>query len=151
MCDWHRRESRANLGCSIGRGWRVMLRSYLRRVMAGQKWNIADTEGALTRHLPIAICRYVLITDIRCGDGRLPRVFLHHEGLARFCTTPYEEPTEDNLGDNTRHLSNYSVSRCHFQPRMHSLFYNKEKNTQSSSISRFRARACDSCSFHPGV
>jgi hypothetical protein len=56
--------------------------------------------------------RYVLITDARCGhDGGLPRVFLHHEGLARFCTTPYAEPAADNLADNTRHLSNYSV-RC---------------------------------------
>lgn len=54
---------------------------------------------------------YVLITDIRCQNGSLPRAFLHHEGLVRFCTTPYEQPSSDNLSNNCQHLSNYSVNK----------------------------------------
>ena len=61
---------------------------------------------------------YVLIPDTRCSAakddthaGHMPRVFLHHEGLVRFCTAPYEPPADDNLGDATRHLSNYSVNK----------------------------------------
>jgi hypothetical protein len=45
------------------------------------------------------------------GQLLLPRVFLHHEGLVRFCTAPYETPAEGNLSDATMHLSNYSVNK----------------------------------------
>lgn len=54
---------------------------------------------------------YVFVSDLRCKDGSFPRVFLHHEGLTRFCTTRYEPPNEANMADNTLHLSNYSVNK----------------------------------------
>eukprot|EP00039_Didymoeca_costata_P023335 m.6746 g.6746 ORF g.6746 m.6746 type:complete len:457 (+) comp3577_c0_seq1:300-1670(+) len=54
---------------------------------------------------------YVFVADVRCGGGKLPRVFLHHEGLVRFCTTKYKAPDNENLGDKTQHLSNYSVNK----------------------------------------
>ena len=54
---------------------------------------------------------YMLITDMRCSVEDMPRVFLHHEGLVRFCTTEYVAPTQGNMDDNTIHLSNYSVNK----------------------------------------
>ena len=41
----------------------------------------------------------------------MPRVFLHHEGLTRFCTTKYAPPDAQNMTDPTLHLSNYSVNK----------------------------------------
>lgn len=54
---------------------------------------------------------YVCITDVRCRGVHYPRVYLHHEGLTRFCTTPYQSPTRENMKDDTVHLSNYSVNK----------------------------------------
>eukprot|EP00041_Stephanoeca_diplocostata_P013490 m.236807 g.236807 ORF g.236807 m.236807 type:complete len:586 (-) comp19355_c0_seq2:514-2271(-) len=55
---------------------------------------------------------YALITDVRCCDtDGMPRVYLHHEGLTRFCTTAYQTPDDSNMHDNTQHLSNYSVNK----------------------------------------
>ena len=39
------------------------------------------------------------------------RVYIHREGLARFCTQDYETPTEKNLHDAFRHLTNYSLNK----------------------------------------
>lgn len=39
------------------------------------------------------------------------RVFLAREGLARFCTAPYEPPRGSNLGDAFRHLTNYALNK----------------------------------------
>jgi hypothetical protein len=39
------------------------------------------------------------------------RVFLYHEGLVRFCTTPYKRPTIKNSSCNYMHLTNYAVNK----------------------------------------
>ena len=39
------------------------------------------------------------------------RAFLAREGLARFCTAPYEPPRGSNLGDAFRHLTNYALNK----------------------------------------
>jgi predicted small integral membrane protein len=39
------------------------------------------------------------------------RVFLHKEGLVRFCTTPYKKPAVSNLGCSYMHLTNYAVNK----------------------------------------
>jgi hypothetical protein len=38
-------------------------------------------------------------------------VFLYHEGLVRFCTTPYRPPTSKNLACSFMHLTNYAVNK----------------------------------------
>ena len=38
-------------------------------------------------------------------------VYLHREGLARFCTEPYAPPTADNLHRAYAHLTNYSLNK----------------------------------------
>merc|ERR1719326_2208309 len=38
-------------------------------------------------------------------------VYLHREGLARFCTEDYAAPTAENLGRAYAHLTNYSLNK----------------------------------------
>ncbi|XP_055969895.1 tubulin polyglutamylase TTLL13 [Sorex fumeus] len=49
---------------------------------------------------------YVLITS--CDPLRL---FMYEEGLARFATTPYVEPSHSNLEDVCMHLTNYAINK----------------------------------------
>lgn len=63
-------------------------------------------------------CRvYVLLTSI------IPlRAYLFEEGLARFCTVPYERPRQRNLQNSCMHLTNYAVNKksANFEPsRLH--------------------------------
>ncbi|KAH8054849.1 hypothetical protein JL722_8801 [Aureococcus anophagefferens] len=45
------------------------------------------------------------------ASGRADLVYLHREGLARFCTEPYAPPTADNLHRAYAHLTNYSLNK----------------------------------------
>ena len=39
------------------------------------------------------------------------RIFVFNEGLARFCTAPYEAPKSDNLTNMFMHLTNYAINK----------------------------------------
>jgi hypothetical protein len=59
---------------------------------------------------------YVVIT------GTNPvKAFVCSEGLARFCTEPYEKPTKDNFKNFFMHLTNYSINK-------HSEIYEESEN-----------------------
>ncbi|PWA21407.1 hypothetical protein CCH79_00003344 [Gambusia affinis] len=49
---------------------------------------------------------YVLVTS--CDPFR---IFMFKEGLARFCTRKYNEPTQSNVDDVCMHLTNYSINK----------------------------------------
>ncbi|KAM4715161.1 tubulin polyglutamylase ttll6 [Anableps anableps] len=49
---------------------------------------------------------YVLVTS--CDPFR---IFMFKEGLARFCTMKYNEPTQGNVADVCMHLTNYSINK----------------------------------------
>ncbi|EPY21767.1 tubulin--tyrsoine ligase-like protein [Angomonas deanei] len=49
---------------------------------------------------------YVLLTSIR-----EPSIFLFNDGLVRMCTEPYEAPTESNVKNTCKHLTNYAVNK----------------------------------------
>ena len=49
---------------------------------------------------------YVVIT---CLDPL--QIYISREGLARFCTVPYEPPTQRNLSKTYMHLTNYSLNK----------------------------------------
>jgi len=38
-------------------------------------------------------------------------IFISKDGLARFCTVPYKQPTNKNLNDSYMHLTNYSLNK----------------------------------------
>jgi tubulin polyglutamylase TTLL6/13 len=39
------------------------------------------------------------------------RVYIHEEGLARFCTEPYKKPTARNINNHFMHLTNYAINK----------------------------------------
>ena len=39
------------------------------------------------------------------------RVYIHKEGLARFCTEPYSRPTARNMDNHFMHLTNYAINK----------------------------------------
>ena len=39
------------------------------------------------------------------------RVYIHKEGMARFCTEPYRRPTARNLKNLFMHLTNYAINK----------------------------------------
>jgi len=39
------------------------------------------------------------------------RVYIHEEGLARFCTEPYRKPTARNMDNLFMHLTNYAINK----------------------------------------
>ena len=49
---------------------------------------------------------YVAVTNIDPVE-----VYISKEGLARFCTVPYEAPTNKNLHEAFMHLTNYSLNK----------------------------------------
>jgi len=52
-------------------------------------------------------CRvYVVLTSITPLRG-----YLFEEGLARFCTVPYERPRAKNMTNNCMHLTNYALQK----------------------------------------
>lgn len=49
---------------------------------------------------------YVLLTSIR-----EPSIFIFEDGLVRICTDAYEAPTESNVKNACKHLTNYAVNK----------------------------------------
>ncbi|KAK3529665.1 hypothetical protein QTP70_033705 [Hemibagrus guttatus] len=49
---------------------------------------------------------YVLVTS--CDPFR---IFVYNEGLARFCTNQYSEPTHSTMDDVCMHLTNYAINK----------------------------------------
>lgn len=39
------------------------------------------------------------------------RIYIHEEGLARFCTEPYKRPTARNMSNLYMHLTNYAINK----------------------------------------
>ena len=39
------------------------------------------------------------------------RVYIHHEGMARFCTEPYKKPNRKNMDNLFMHLTNYAINK----------------------------------------
>ena len=38
--------------------------------------------------------------------------YLAEEGLARFCTEPYQKPSNENMSKTFMHLTNYSINKA---------------------------------------
>ncbi|XP_030063416.1 tubulin polyglutamylase TTLL11 isoform X2 [Microcaecilia unicolor] len=70
-------------------------------------------------------------------------IYIAKEGLSRFCTEPYEEPTQKNLHHVFMHLTNYSLN-IHSGNFVHSDNANTgSKRTFSSILHRLSSRGMD--------
>jgi len=69
------------------------------------------------------------------GDEAPLVAFLNEEGLARFCTENYEEPTFQNKNAENKHFTNYSINK-HSKDYIHSEectgIHNGSKKTMAS-------------------
>ena len=65
---------------------------------------------------------YVLVTSI---DPL--RIYVHEDGMARFCTEPYQEPSHDNLEQVYCHLTNYSLNKKNENFQANQLVYEEEE------------------------
>jgi len=39
------------------------------------------------------------------------KLFIYHQGLARFATEPYVAPNKENIDDICMHLTNYAINK----------------------------------------
>lgn len=39
------------------------------------------------------------------------RIYIHEEGIARFCTEEYQAPTNSNMDNLYMHLTNYAINK----------------------------------------
>ena len=88
---------------------------------------------------------YVLVT----GTTTL-NAYLCDEGLARFCTEPYEAPTKDNFNDFFKHSTNYSINKHHDdyketydEDNTLNNMYDNSKRTLTSCMSSLEAAGID--------
>ena len=65
------------------------------------------TKPLLINNLKFDLRIYVAVTS--CSPNL--RVFIHREGLTRFCTTPYQAPSAKNIDCAFMHLTNYAVNK----------------------------------------
>ncbi|XP_028319011.1 tubulin polyglutamylase TTLL11 [Gouania willdenowi] len=81
---------------------------------------------------------YVLIKSLEPLE-----IYIAKEGLTRFCTEPYQEPSQKNLSHVFMHLTNYSLN-VHSENFVHSDSQNTgSKRTLSSVLYRLAAKGVD--------
>uniref|UniRef100_UPI0037E9931F tubulin polyglutamylase TTLL11 n=1 Tax=Semicossyphus pulcher TaxID=241346 RepID=UPI0037E9931F len=113
------------------------------RVMAGPQAKQAVVQEYI--HKPLLIDKlkfdirlYVLIKSLEPLE-----IYIAKEGLTRFCTEPYQEPSQKNLTHVFMHLTNYSLN-VHSGNFVHSDSQNTgSKRTLSSVLYRLAAKGVD--------
>ncbi|KAJ3025103.1 UNVERIFIED_CONTAM: Tubulin polyglutamylase ttll6 [Siphonaria sp. JEL0065] len=63
-------------------------------------------KPCLIDHFKFDLRVYVLVTSVNPL-----RIFIHRDGLARFATERYVDPSESNLNDVCMHLTNYAINK----------------------------------------
>lgn len=81
---------------------------------------------------------YVLVSSLDPLE-----IYIAKEGLSRFCTEPYQEPSQKNLNHVFMHLTNYSLN-IHSGNFVHSESFNTgSKRTFSSVLYRLASKGVD--------
>ncbi len=62
------------------------------------------------------------------------QIHIYNDGLARFCTVPYEAPTNKNIHKTYMHLTNYSLNKRSETYKHTETDYDGSKRTVSSVI-----------------
>ncbi|XP_054613958.1 tubulin polyglutamylase TTLL11 isoform X1 [Dunckerocampus dactyliophorus] len=92
----------------------------------------------LVDKLKFDIRLYVLLKSLEPLE-----IYIAKEGLTRFCTEPYQEPSQKNLGQVFMHLTNYSLN-VHSGNFVHSDSQSTgSKRTLSSVLHRLAAKGVD--------
>ncbi|KAM9793955.1 tubulin polyglutamylase TTLL11 [Syngnathus typhle] len=92
----------------------------------------------LVDKLKFDIRLYVLLKSLEPLE-----IYIAKEGLTRFCTEPYQEPSQKNLGQVFMHLTNYSLN-VHSGNFVHSESQSTgSKRTLSSVLRRLAAKGVD--------
>ncbi|NXD26312.1 TTL11 polyglutamylase, partial [Spelaeornis formosus] len=92
----------------------------------------------LVDNLKFDIRLYVLLKSLEPLE-----IYIAKDGLSRFCTEPYQEPTLKNLHQVFMHLTNYSLN-IHSGNFIHSASVNTgSKRTFSSILCRLSSRGAD--------
>ncbi|XP_077354031.1 tubulin polyglutamylase TTLL11 isoform X2 [Festucalex cinctus] len=92
----------------------------------------------LVDKLKFDIRLYVLLKSLEPLE-----IYIAKEGLTRFCTEPYQEPSQKNLGHVFMHLTNYSLN-VHSGNFVHSESQSTgSKRTLSSVLQRLAAKGVD--------
>ncbi|CBH17655.1 tubulin-tyrsoine ligase-like protein, putative [Trypanosoma brucei gambiense DAL972] len=91
---------------------------------------------------------YVLLTSIRA-----PSIFLFNDGLVRQCAELYERPTDANVKNTCKHLTNYAVNKhnpeyvfnddpanCNVGNKRNFKFFNEWLESCGKSVEQFWAR-----------
>ncbi|NXQ60581.1 TTL11 polyglutamylase, partial [Anthoscopus minutus] len=95
-------------------------------------------EPLLVDKLKFDIRLYVLLKSLEPLE-----IYIAKDGLSRFCTEPYQEPTLKNLHQVFMHLTNYSLN-IHSGNFIHSASVNTgSKRTFSSILCRLSSRGAD--------
>lgn len=113
------------------------------KLMAGTQAKQAVVQEYINKPLLIDklkfdIRLYVLIKSLEPLE-----IYIAKEGLTRFCTEPYQEPSQKNLSHVFMHLTNYSLN-VHSGNFVHSDSQNTgSKRTFSSVLYRLAAKGVD--------
>lgn len=78
-------------------------------VVAGEKKHIVQeyiSNPLLIEHLKFDFRVYVVVTSLDPLE-----IYISKEGLARFCTLEYAQPTNKNIHEAYMHLTNYSLNK----------------------------------------
>ena len=69
------------------------------------------------------------------------RIYVYNEGLARFCTEPYQTPKSDNLDNKYMHLTNYAINKLSpnfiFNEEATCIFSHKQRMRQGTQTISF--------------
>lgn len=91
--------------------WQEILTVHLLRVNLELKYEKCVVQRYMSRPFLIDGLKFDLRVYVLIAGTDPLRIFVYNEGLARFCTEPYETPKSDNLDNKFMHLTNYAINK----------------------------------------
>ncbi|XP_067339730.1 tubulin polyglutamylase TTLL11 isoform X3 [Channa argus] len=111
--------------------------------MAGSQAKQAVVQEYIQKPLLIDKLKFDIRLYVLIKSMEPLEIYIAKEGLTRFCTEPYQEPSQKNLSHVFMHLTNYSLN-VHSSNFVHSDSQNTgSKRTLSSVLYRLAAKGVD--------
>ncbi|XP_029921907.1 tubulin polyglutamylase TTLL11 [Myripristis murdjan] len=113
------------------------------KLMAGSQTKQAVVQEYIQRPLLIDKLKFDIRLYVLVKSMEPLEIYIAKEGLTRFCTEPYQEPSQKNLSHVFMHLTNYSLN-VHSGKFVHSDSQSTgSKRTLSSVLYRLAAKGVD--------